>query len=109
MLNLVAEELPDPFYYVLDDISSVMHCETPNHSVFRYNFLIRLTPAHVINSLLFMSYVCDIGNLIIKSLIHIRNRNSMVIVIFSTFKLKKYVFEWPLKLRIVKFLKSIIQ
>ena len=53
MLNLVAEELPDPFYYVLDDISSVMHCETPNHSVFRYNFLIRLNPAHVINSLLF--------------------------------------------------------
>ncbi len=63
MLNLVAEELPDPFYYVLDDISSVMHCETPNHSVFRYNFLnlIRLTPAHVINSLLFMSYVRDIS------------------------------------------------
>jgi tRNA (guanine26-N2/guanine27-N2)-dimethyltransferase len=35
MLNLIAEELPNPFYYVLDEISSVMHCETPNHSVFR--------------------------------------------------------------------------
>ena len=35
MLNLVAEELENPFYYVLDDISSIMHCETPNHGIFR--------------------------------------------------------------------------
>jgi tRNA (guanine26-N2/guanine27-N2)-dimethyltransferase len=35
MLNLALEELNDPFYFVLDDISSVMHCETPNHKVVR--------------------------------------------------------------------------
>jgi tRNA (guanine26-N2/guanine27-N2)-dimethyltransferase len=35
MLNLALEELDDPLYYVLDDISSVMHCESPNHNVFR--------------------------------------------------------------------------
>ena len=35
MLNLVLEELDDPLYYVLDDIASIMHLETPNHSVFR--------------------------------------------------------------------------
>ena len=36
MLNLVTEELDDPLYYVLDEISSTMHCESPSHSVFRY-------------------------------------------------------------------------
>lgn len=35
MLNLVLEEIDDPLYYVLDDISSIMHLETPNHNVFR--------------------------------------------------------------------------
>lgn len=35
MLNLAYEELEDPLYYVMDDICSIMHCETPNHNVFR--------------------------------------------------------------------------
>jgi tRNA (guanine26-N2/guanine27-N2)-dimethyltransferase len=35
MLNVAVEELDDPFYHVLDQISSVMHCETPNHKVIR--------------------------------------------------------------------------
>ena len=30
------EELPDPLYYVIDDICSVLHCEAPNHKVIRY-------------------------------------------------------------------------
>ena len=36
MLNLAYEELPDPLYYVIDDICSVLHCEAPNHKVIRY-------------------------------------------------------------------------
>ena len=35
MLNLAYEELDNPLYYILDDICSVMHCETPNHNVIR--------------------------------------------------------------------------
>lgn len=35
MLNLAYEELDNPLYYVMDDICSIMHCETPNHNVFR--------------------------------------------------------------------------
>jgi hypothetical protein len=33
MLNLAMEEIDQPLYYVLDDISSVMHSETPNHNL----------------------------------------------------------------------------
>lgn len=36
MLSLALEELENPLYYVLDDICSVMHLETPNHNVIRY-------------------------------------------------------------------------
>lgn len=35
MLSLASEELDNPLYYVLDDICSVMHLETPNHSSIR--------------------------------------------------------------------------
>lgn len=35
MLNLAYEELDNPLYYILDEICSVMHCETPNHNVMR--------------------------------------------------------------------------
>lgn len=36
MLSLASEELDNPMYYVLDDICSTMHVETPNHNVIRY-------------------------------------------------------------------------
>jgi tRNA G26 N,N-dimethylase Trm1 len=35
MLNLAEEELHEPLYYDLSEISSVMHCITPTHDVFR--------------------------------------------------------------------------
>lgn len=35
MLNLVVEEIESPLYYVLDQLCAVMHCEPPNHVVFR--------------------------------------------------------------------------
>lgn len=35
MLKMANEELEEPFYYVLDEICSVMHCCTPKHEVLR--------------------------------------------------------------------------
>lgn len=35
MLNVAAEEIESPLYYVLDQLCAVMHCESPNHLVFR--------------------------------------------------------------------------
>ncbi len=35
MLNLAAEEISSPLYYVLDQLCAAMHCESPNHAVFR--------------------------------------------------------------------------
>jgi tRNA (guanine26-N2/guanine27-N2)-dimethyltransferase len=33
MLNVALEEIDEPLYYVLDEISSVMHSATPNHDM----------------------------------------------------------------------------
>ena len=38
MLNVVFEELDEPLYYVLDEISSVMRSETPSTNLFRLLF-----------------------------------------------------------------------
>lgn len=35
MLNVASEEIDSPLYYVLDQLCAVMHCESPNHSIFR--------------------------------------------------------------------------
>lgn len=35
MLNLALEEITNPLYYVLDQLCAAMHCESPNHAIFR--------------------------------------------------------------------------